>query len=337
MLRFLPLCFFCLTLLPIYSLAQDTTSQKKAPSPWKLGAGIGIDFTELLQINPRQGAGQNRVGLGGALTAFAKRTKGRTAIDNNAGWQFGVQRLGAGPFVNGGNLPFQKAIDEFRTSTKIGYQASDTSHFFYTGDVNLRSQLTPTYKGTKQYPGNFLSDISGLHTNPIAQAFAPATLTVSAGLDFKPNDKLSFYYSMFGGKFIIVASDSIARQGIHGNPVVKNAQGVIVSYKNIDKQIGSLMKVNYTNKFVDNKLRLASQMILYSNYLRQPQNIDVDWTNELTYTLAKAFRLSLTMNVFYDHDVLVQITNYEAPGGVLGTGRRVSITQQFLMKYAINF
>ncbi|MFM8450052.1 MAG: DUF3078 domain-containing protein, partial [Haliscomenobacter sp.] len=287
--------------------------------------------------NPRQGAGQNRIGLGGALTAFANRKKGRTAFDNNAGWQFGVQRLGAGPFVNGGNIPFQKSIDEFRTSTKIGYQASDTSHFFYTGDINLRSQLTPTFKGTKQYPGNYLSDISGLLSNPVAQAFSPATLTVSAGLDFKPTDKLSFFYSMFGGKFIIVADDSIARQGIHGNPVVKNAQGVVVSYKNVDKQIGSLLKVNYTNKFIENKLRLASQIILYSNYLRQPQNIDLDWTNELTYALAKSFRLSLTMNVFYDHDILVQITNYDAPGGVQGTGRRVSLTQQFLMKYAINF
>jgi len=78
-------------------------------------------------------------------------------------------------------------------------------------------------------------------------------------------------------------------------------------------------------------------MILYSNYLRNPQNVDVDWTNELVYTISKPLRLSLNMNVFYDDDVLVQITDFEAQGGVQGVGKRVSVTQQFLMKYAINF
>lgn len=320
-----------------FGIAQDTTAQKKVPSPWKLGVGIGIDFSQLLQINPRQGAGQNRIGMGGAITAFAKRKKGRAALDNNASWQFGVQHLGSGPLANGGNIPFQKAIDDMRISSKMGYQASDTSHFFYAADVNLRSQITPTYKGTKQYPGNFLSDISGLNTNPVARILAPATVTISAGLDFKPTDKLSFYYSMFGGKFIIVANDSIAKQALHGNPVTRNAQGVVISYKNIDRQIGSLLKVNYINKFMEDKVRLTSQMILYSNYLRNPQNIDLDWTNELTFAVVKALRLSLTMNVFYDDDVLVQITDYEAPGGVQGVGKRVSLTQQFLMKYSINF
>lgn len=323
---------------PARTQPRDTSTQKKkAPTDWQTGAGIGLDFSQLLQINPRQGAGQNRIGAGTALTVFAKRKKGRTAFDNTASWQFGVQRLGSGPLANGGKLPFQKVIDEFRISSKTGYRASDTSSFFYAADFNLRSQVTPTYRGTKQYPGNFLSDVSGLDANPIARFFSPATLTVSTGLDFKPNDKLSFYYSLFGGKFIVVTNDSIAKQALHGNPVVKNAQGAVLSYKNVDPQVGSLLKIHYTNKFVEGKLRLVSQMILYSNYLRNPQNVDIDWTNELVYTISKPLRLSLNMNVFYDDDVLVQITDFEAQGGVQGVGKRVSVTQQFLMKYAINF
>ena len=83
---------------------RDTSTQKKAPTDWQTGAGIGLDFSQLLQINPRQGAGQNRIGAGTALTVFAKRKKGRTALDNTASWQFGVQRLGSGPLANGGIL-----------------------------------------------------------------------------------------------------------------------------------------------------------------------------------------------------------------------------------------
>ena len=76
---------------------------------------------------------------------------------------------------------------------------------------------------------------------------------------------------------------------------------------------------------------------LYSNYLRNPQNIDVDWTNELGLTLFKGLTLSLLVNAYYDDDVLVQITDLDAPNGVRGLGKRVSITQQLLIGYKIDF
>ncbi|MFZ4560280.1 MAG: DUF3078 domain-containing protein [Saprospiraceae bacterium] len=231
---------------PVHTQPRGTAKQKKAPTDWQTGAGIGLDFSQLLQINPRQGAGQNRIGAGTALTVFAKRKKGRTALDNTASWQFGVQRLGSGPPANGGKLPFQKVIDEFRISSKTGYRASDTSSFFYAADFTCAARL----------------------------------------------------------RLRTAAQNSI-------------------------REISC--------KFVEGKLRLVSQMILYSNYLRNPQNVDIDWTNELVYTVSKPLRLSLNMNVFYDDDVLVQITDFDAQGGVQGVGKRVSITQQFPMKYAINF
>ena len=46
---------------------------------------------------------------------------------------------------------------------------------------------------------------------------------------------------------------------------------------------------------------------------------------------------TMLLNVFYDHDVMVQITDNTAPNGVNGLGRRVSLTQQFLLKYSLVF
>ena len=159
---------------------------------------------------------------------------------------------------------------------------------------------------------------------------------VSVGTDLTPNTKLSVFYSPVGAKFVIVSNDDIARQGVHGNPVTKNANGAVIDFENVDAQIGSLLKANYANKFLTDKLTLTSQLLLYSNYLRNPQNIDVDWNNQFAFTIAKGLQLAITMNVFYDDDVRVQITDYDAPGGVAGTGKRVSFTQQMLIKYGIN-
>jgi len=63
----------------------------------------------------------------------------------------------------------------------------------------------------------------------------------------------------------------------------------------------------------------------------------VDWNSQLSMTLLKNLQISLIANVFYDDDVRVQITDYDAPGGVAGLGKRVSFTQQLLLKYAVNF
>ncbi len=328
------------TLLLFLLVVTTSWAQNAAPDTlkgWRTGAGVGFDFAQLFQLNPRQGAGQNRLGLGGATNIFAKYRNDRLAWDNLANWQFGLQRLGSGVIAQGTNekIPFQKAIDEFRLNSKIGYKTTDTSKFFYTADFFLFSQITPTFNDAG-LPGNFpaaLSDTSVL----LSRFFSPATATLSAGMDYKPNGKLSFYYSPIGAKFIIVADDEIAATGVHGNPVTKDADGDIIDYKNVDAQFGSLLRINYASKYFENRLAYTSAMLLFSNYLKNPQNIDVDWTNEVALTIVKGLQLALTVNMFYDDDIQVQITDYDEPNGVRGLGRRVSLTQQLLLKYNVVF
>lgn len=336
--------------LPLFFLAFQLNAQNTPPDSaktvkktWKTGAGIGLDFAQLLLVNPRQGAGQNRIGFGVATNIYAKKKKDRLAWDNIANWKFGVQRIGAGVIANGmgeENIPFQKAIDVFRLNSKFGYRTSisDKSKFFYTIDASLLSQVTNTFQGNDAFPGNFLSDVTG-ENNLLSRFFSPATITLSVGMDLKPNDQLSFYYSPVGGKFIIVSDDAIARLGVHGNPVEgkKDEQGVYPEFKNTFTALGSLLRMNYDSSFFNEKLALSSSLTLFSNYIEEPQNIDVDWTNELALKISKSFQAALTLNIFYDDDVLVQITDYSEPNGIAGLGKRVSLTQQFLLKYNLVF
>lgn len=318
------------------------TFAQKAPEPdtiqgWRTGAGIGFDFAQLFQLNPRQGAGQNRIGLGGATNAFAKYRKNRLAWDNLANWQFGLQRLGSGVVAQGTTekIPFQKSIDEFRLNSKVGYKATDTSKFFYTADFSLFSQIASTYNDAS-LPGNFPSQLTDTSVL-LSKFFSPATLTLSIGIDYKPNGNLSFYYSPLGAKFIIVSNNTIAARGTQGNPVTKDADGTIIDYKNVDAQLGSLLRINYSNNFLNKNVVYTSALLLFSNYLQDPQNVDVDWTNELALKIIKNFQLALTVNLFYDDNILVQITDYSKPNGVDGLGKRVSMTQQLLLKYNIVF
>jgi hypothetical protein len=334
MKNYLILCL-ALLLTNVSIMAQD--GEEERPDGWDTGAGIGFDFAQLFQLNPRQGAGQNRLGFGGAVNFFANYKKDRLAWDNIANWQFGLQRLGNGVIAPGSDerVPFQKSIDEVRLNSKFGYKTSEDSNFFYAANFSFLSQIVPTYNDPG-LPGNFPSAISD-SSSILSQFFSPAVITISAGMDYKPNDKVSVYYSPLGGKFIVVSDDTIAAQGVHGNPVERDDQGNITSFENVFSQLGSLLRINYTDKYLEDKLNLTSSLVLYSNYLNNPQNIDVDWTNEMALTVLKNLQIALTVNVFYDDDVLVQITDFDAPNGVSGLGKRVSLTQQLLVKYNVVF
>lgn len=312
--------------------AQDTKEEEKKEEEkaWKTGAGMGLDFAQLLQINPKQGAGQNRIGIGGAINFFANYKKGRIAWDNLASWQLGLQKLGSGviSMTDNTKIPFQKAIDELRINSKVGYAIMEDSKLFVAGDFSFMSQLTPTYMGTDEYPGNFLSDISGNGTAVLqSKLFSPAVMTLSVGLDYKITDKLAFYFSPIGAKWIVVSEDGIAALNVHGNPVGEN----------VFSALGALAKASYANKFLDERLVYTSTLGLFSNYKLEPQNIDVDWVNEIGFNIFKGLQAAITLNVFYDHDVKVQVTDYDAPSGVSGLGRRASITEQFLLKYNLTF
>ncbi|MCH2045963.1 MAG: DUF3078 domain-containing protein [Saprospiraceae bacterium] len=360
--------YICLLLGVIISFQNPVLAQEEQPTEnktWKFGGGIGLDFAQLLLINPRVGAGENRLGLGGNITAFAKYKKGRASWDNTASFQFGVQRLGRG------KKPFQKAIDELRLSSLFAYELRPENPFAYAFDLTFLSQVTPTYEG------NYLSHQPGTSpSHPISQFLAPATTAVSPGIAYKPQKGalkgLAVLLSPASLKLITVANDSIAMLGntdrtasLHGNPFGKYATeddfrkvwsmrptGLTADstyYAKTAIHLGAMLKATYAGKFLKYKegdkdkhrLSFSTGLTLYSNYLRDPQFIDVEWVTTTDLYIFKGLSISLGTILFYDHDVLVQIdADNDLTTGVNGyeeTGRRVSFTQSLLIKYNFLF
>ncbi len=336
------------------AVAQEA-AEEEPKEGWEIGAGLGLDFAQLLQINPKVGAGQNRIGLAGALNFFGNYTKNRTSWDNAATWQFGVQKFGSGSISGSPDqkVPFEKAIDEFRLRSKFGFKTSEDSKFFYAANVNFNTQITPSHRDvTGALTGLYLEDVrGGIDTLPSSlqsEFLSPANLTLSLGLDYKPTSFLSVFYSPVAYKGIFVLNDELASlvaqtddrglatATVHGNEVeIVNGEEV---FKNSFNQFGSNLVIGYAKKYFKDKLVVTSTLNLYSNYLNKPENIDVDWQNQFDYMIFEGLSLSVLANLFYDHDVFVQITNFDRPGGVEeNLGRRLNFTQQLLIKYTVTF
>ena len=298
-------------------LKELNEQTKKEGEGWLRGAGLGFDFAQLALINPRVGAGDNRLGFGALGSIFANYKKDRLFWDNRASIQFAIQRIG------NSEKPFQKSLDRFIIGSKVGHQMNDK--WALALDSDLETQLTSTYEGNILSPDTGQAKISGF--------FAPVTIRVSPGIDYKATPHLTLFYSPAGMKLIYINDQAIANRGVFGTQ--KNDDG---TYKKSDLQLGSVFKAIYNNKYFEDKFIVSSVLDLFSNYLRNPQNIDVQWHNDLSWNIWKGFSLNLVVDVLYDDDILVQVDrNNDNVFGPDELGKRVTVIQALLLKYNLVF
>ena len=331
---------FCIALFSTAAFAQEEEPQ---PDGWSRGAGLGADLGQLLLLNPRIGAGENRIGVGTNFTAFARLKRGRLNWDNNLSLNLALQKLGAGvlpplPGIPQSKVPFQKSVDELRLASLVGYAFSDDSKWGYGLESTLITQFTPTYQDAAGR--NILKNTDGSNGgNPIAKIFSPTQFTISPGITYRPNEHFDALISPASYKTIFVADKTVRALPLY-DYLDTNGDG-----KRVLNQLGATIRANYANTYLeDDRLIFKSTLGLFSNYLLNPQNVDVDWRNEVGLEIIKGLTVTLNTILLYDDDIPVQITDFDAVGGIVKTatgepklGKRVSFTEQILFKYAVVF
>jgi Protein of unknown function (DUF3078) len=289
-----------LTILTFSLTAQDKATDlsktqvaaaKDQKEGWTKVGSLGLGFDLLNLINPRPGQGDNLTRYSAALTYGANLLRGKMIWNNKFGWLLGAQKVGGDPFT--------KSADALLINSQLGYQVGASGKWYVGGMADFQSQLLPTYG--KNY---FSAKPTGKETTPLnvtGALFSPANIKFAPGIIYKPNADWSFLYSPAGIKAVIVSEDSMRgpKNSTYfpfdpANPT-----------KSVDFQIGSELRVDFSKKFADGKVVYQSTLDLYSNYLRDPQNIDIEWFNSLDFMITKNIAVTVKTDWFYDHDILV--------------------------------
>jgi hypothetical protein len=166
-----------------------------------------------------------------------------------------------------------------------------TGKWFLSGLFNFRSQFFDGYT----YSNNIGSFASTL--------LSPAYIILSAGFDYKPNDKFSMFISPLTSRTTLVMNKALAAKGSYGVPIGKNAL----------YEVGAFASFNYNNTFSKNIVYKA-RLDLFSNYLNNPGNVDLFMTNQLTIKVAKNFSATYSLDMIYDDDVRLFGPDKKSPG-----------------------
>ena len=316
---------------------------------WNIGGGIGLDLGQILVLNPRVGSGQNRFGIGGAVAVFANYKNNRVTWNNNITLNLAVEKTGSGVIAlpsgeaSDQKVPFRKSIDELRLKSTYGYSFSEGSKWSYAANFAFRSQLLGSYLGVED--GQVYATevtIEGAYENKVVSKFmAPGRFNLGIGVLFEPNSKFSFLFTPITGDIIVITDQDIANLGVHGT---KLEDGSTTVYKTSRFAFGATFGAQYQEKYLNDRMAFKSVLGLFSDYLDNPQNVDVSWTNELTFDIVGGLQLSFATSLFYDDDVLSNVTDFDAVGGYKRDVNgdvilrpAVNYYHQFLLKYVKTF
>ena len=274
--------------------AQEKTEEVKN---WKKAGDFSVSFSQVSFSNWAAG-GKNSVSGVALFNYSANYAKGRMSWDNSLNMGYGLLKEQSRDLI--------KSEDKLELSSKVGYKMTESGKWFFTGLTNFRTQFADGFNYTNK-------------DNPvrISSLLAPAYLTFAAGVDYKPTDKFSLFISPLGSKFTFVADDDLSAVGAFG----------VDPGKKFRAEMGGTLKSEL--KFaVAKNVDAVTNLNLFSNYLKNPQNIDVNWDFRLNMKVNKFLSANFITNLIYDDDILVPI-DHNDDGVVDGKGRRVQLKQLF--------
>jgi len=263
---------------------------------WRAGGSFGLNVGQGSQSNWAGGGDDFSFTANSALTLFLIHRDPRHSWENNLSANFG--------YINTTSLGSRKNDDRFDFLSKYGFSLN--KRFNLATLVNFRSQFLNGYT----YPNNVKTFASSF--------LSPAYLVVSQGMDYKPNKDFSFFLSPVTSRWVFVSDTAIS---------AKVDYGVKPGHTSIN-QNGAFATLGYQksfNKYFAYKARLD----LFSNYKKNPQNIDVFVTNTLSAKIAKILAFSWNVDMIYDDDVRIFGKNDTSPAlqfkSIFGVGLQMKI------------
>jgi len=262
---------YLLTIISVSNLFAQTDSTATDTSYWDKGATFGLQFTQSSFYQWTAG-GENAITIAGLHKSYAKYKKGKVSWENILDINYGL--------IQRADEDFRKNDDRFEFNSAYGYKAS--KNWYYSTSLNFRSQFAAGYL--------FKEDAR----TKISNLLAPGYLTLSLGMDYKPTKNLSVAISPLAGKVTLVIDEDLNSIGSFGVD-----SGSVVRY-----EFGGLLRAAWKTNVVKN-VELDTKIQLFSNYIEDPQNIDVNWDALVTFKVNKFLNFNILAVLIYDHDILV--------------------------------
>ncbi len=267
----------------------DSLDKANPVSYWSKQNKFTADISEVTYTNWSAG-GSNSISF--LFNIDIKRTYER----KNIRWQNEFIALYGLHAEKGRKL--RKTDDQLELNSTFGYRTSEFSGWFYSAKVNLKSQFDRGFN----YPDR---------DNEISSFMAPGYLYSGIGAEYgRDSDKFTLYISPSTVKTTFVYNQRLANEGAFGvTPAVYDLNGNIIKEgKSSKTEFGILVTNEYNTEIVKN-ISLSNRLSLYTDYLNDFGNIDVDWKVELNFKVNSFVAAKIISHLKYDNNTKTKETD----------------------------
>lgn len=271
-----------LSISSMVSTAQDAPPATVTPAAtsWKKGAVFNLNYSQTTLKNWAAG-GEDNFALNALAKMFANYKKDKWSWDNDLTMGYGG--------VQTTSRAWTKTDDRIELNSKIGRQISEKWYFSYF--FTFRTQFVDGFK----VPGD---------TTLISTFMSPGYVQTGLGFDYKPVDYFQANLSPATAKFTFVGNQDLANAGAFGvEPAVRDTAGKIVTPgKTVRTEMGGSVTLIFKKEVVKN-VSIDTRLFAFSNYMENPENIDVNWDLLINMKINKWLSTSFTSSLIYDHDI----------------------------------
>ena len=244
--------------------AQELT-QVSADSTWTKKGNIAILGSQSSFSNWQAG-GSNNVAINGALNYDINYKKNDWTWDNKFIAMYGINKLKG--------QEQQKTDDRLEINSVVGKKAE--GEWYYSYFLNFKTQFD-----TGLNPDNLDERISHF--------MSPAYLQTGPGMLWKKNDNIKVNISPATARFIFV----------HDHFTEFGESFGVEQGKTMRFEFGASINAYYKVQVMEN-FTIENILNLYSNYLEDPQNVDIDYQLNAVLKVNKYISTNLTFQALYD-------------------------------------
>jgi hypothetical protein len=282
--RFTILFGLLLTVQVFSNIKKDSISiQIDTLSHWENKNNIQLLFTQNAFVNWSAGGNNSMSGI--LKTQFTRNFKNdHTTWFNEFKGSYGLNKEAS--------RELRKTEDLIEINSTFGYKKRIESNWYNSAKFNFRSQFSNGYK----YPNT---------DKPISKFFAPAYLFVGIGTEYSSKNKsLKIYLSPITNKTTFVLDKTLANEGAFGvkRAVYDEANNMIVAGEKTKMEFGTLLTGEWNTEVMEN-IKMANRLNLYSDYLHNYGNIDINWELNFDLIINKYISANIGTQLLFDDDV----------------------------------
>lgn len=250
-------------LLSTFVYSQEETEQKET-SNWTTGGNISLLLNQSSFKN-WVAEGQGNLNATGGLNYDFNYKKDNVNWDNKVILAFGISK------ITGEDI--KKSDDRIEINSLLGKKAS--KNWFYSLFLNFKTQFADDLDTETEGPTKF---------------FSPAYFQFGPGFLWKKSDNLKVNIAPATSKLIVVDKNLT----LPGDAYFGVEEGKSTRYE-LGMSIGGYYKFN-----IAENVSMENILNLYSNYLEEAKNVDLDYTMNIVMTVNKFLSANISFQTIYD-------------------------------------